>query len=657
MEEPKGKRIGKYRILEELGRGGFAVVYKALDVSSNNIVALKVLAPHLTWDEAFVDRFNREAITVARLDHPNIVAVHDVGEADGKYYIAMDYAEGRTLKQLIDKEGALPLQRAIHIVEQLASALDYAHNEGIVHRDIKPSNIIIGPHDHVTLTDFGIVKATEGTRLTSTGATLGTPEYMSPEQGQGLDVNRRSDVYSLGVVLYEMLTGKVPFSGTTPLALLHKHVYEAPTALHALNPELPLWVNGIVTKALAKDPNHRFSTAGEMATAVGVGEQTAATMPLASVSKPVRPRRRLRVALWSLIPAAALVILSAVGAGIVARGRAMPTHGAATTVPLAMARTSTATATRTSTPTSTYTAAHSVVPTHTLIPIPKVVTRTPTPTRAPTNSPVLPSPTPLTKECTIGYAGLRFEYPSRFSLRINARDQYHQASLDHEEARIVITRRQVSGYSIDQYTDSVINYFCREYAPCNVLDRSEASLGGQTGERIVIQHTDGGVQSVRYSVSIHYNGYEYGVWLFCPLSQLDRYRTDSETVMNSLEFHPVEQPEAAGTAGSTPTSELECPPDVACLKLVSYLGSELTFTIGGDGVAQEVRVRPNSTESARLPPGQYTYTVSSAPADPWVHDYNGDIAIQGGTICELRFNVACYKNPSGYTNCAIVVEQ
>jgi serine/threonine protein kinase len=525
-----GTNLASYQIMREIGRGGFAGVYKGVDTSSNRTVALKVLAPHLVWDKDFVSRFQREAQTVARLDHPNIVAIHNVGEADGNHYIAMDYLDGRTLKQLIDKEGALPLERAAHIIQQLASALDYAHQKGIVHRDVKPSNIIIGPHDHATLTDFGIVKATEGTRLTSTGVTLGTPEYMSPEQGQGLDVDRRSDIYSLGVVLYEMLTGKVPFSGTTPLAVLHKHVYEPPTALQALNPRLPQRLDRVVAKALAKDPNDRLSTAGDMAAAVLERERTAPTMRIPSVSERPRSRTKRRVARGFLISAAAVMILGAIGAGIIAQGRAVPTQTTATTIPLAIASTSTPTATSTRASTRIPTVALSVVATRTPIPIPKLITRTPTPTRAATNTPVLPTPTPSMKECTIGYAGLYFEYPSRFSLSVRARDQYHQAYLDHDEARIIITRRQVSNWSVD-----------REYSPCNVLERSEASLAGQTGERIVIQHTDAGVRSVRYSVSIHYNGYEYGVWLFCPLSQLDQYRNDAETVMSSLDFRPVVQ--------------------------------------------------------------------------------------------------------------------
>ena len=373
-------------------------MYKAVDTASNRIVALKVLAPHLTWDKGFVTRFEREAKTMASLRHPNIVAIHEVGEAYGKHYIAMDYLEGRTLKQLIDKEGALPLERAIHIIEQLASALDYAHETGVVHRDIKPSNIIIGPDEHVTLTDFGIVKATVGTRLTSTGVTLGTPEYMSPEQGQGLDVDRRSDIYSLGVVLYEMLTGKVPFPGTTPLAVLHKHVCETASALRALNPCLPHWVEAVVGKALAKDPKARFSTAGEMATAVSEGEEVSATVAVQAIREPSRQRRTLPIGLWAPALAAVLVILAITAAAVLKDHFATPMSGP-TTIPLAALASHTPTETAAPRPSATQAQTSPTIATPTAQPSATLVAKpspTPTasPTPVPTRTPVPPTPLP-----------------------------------------------------------------------------------------------------------------------------------------------------------------------------------------------------------------------------------------------------------------------
>jgi serine/threonine-protein kinase len=231
-----GSTLGNYQITEELGRGGMAVVYRAYQPSLNRHVAIKVLPPQLSFDPQFVERFQREARAAARLRHPNIVVIHDVGEQDGNYYIVMEYLEGRTLNQLIEQEGPLSPQRAAHIIDQVAAALDYAHQQGVVHRDVKPANIFVGKDDRVTLTDFGIAKAaTDAEQLTRTGMLMGTPEYMAPEQAEGSNVDHRTDLYSLGIVLYQMLVGRVPFRGTTPHATLHAVIYEPPPAPHQIN--------------------------------------------------------------------------------------------------------------------------------------------------------------------------------------------------------------------------------------------------------------------------------------------------------------------------------------------------------------------------------------------------------------------------------------
>jgi WD40 repeat protein len=262
-----GRTIGRYEIVEEIGRGGMAVVYKAFQPNLKRYVALKVLPPQFTFDTVFVTRFHQEAAAAAKLDHSNIVTIHDVDEVDGTHYIVMQYLEGRPLSQVIREEGPLSPRRAVYIVRQLAKAADYAHAEGFVHRDIKPSNVIIGPRDHATLTDFGIVKAAEGTSLTRTGALVGTPEYMSPEQVRGLEVDHRSDVYSLGVVAYEMLAGRAPFQGETA-TVLHSHVYEPPPPLGQVNPRVPGRMESALERALAKKPEQRYQTAGEMARAL-----------------------------------------------------------------------------------------------------------------------------------------------------------------------------------------------------------------------------------------------------------------------------------------------------------------------------------------------------------------------------------------------------
>jgi serine/threonine-protein kinase len=261
------RKLGRYEILEEIGRGGFAVVYKARDTELDRVVALKVLHPQLTVDPKFIRRFHQEARAAAGLRHPHIVTVHEVGEEAGQHYLAMAFLPGRTLDEWL-VEGPLPVEQAVSIVEQIAGALDGIHEQGLVHRDVKPSNIMVDDADQATLLDFGIVRAAEGTRLTTTMAVLGTPEYMAPEQAEieeAAEIDWRADVYALGVVAYEMLVGRPPFTGRSPTAILHKHVYEPPPAPTALNPKLPAGLEPVLLKALAKGREERFQQAGAFA--------------------------------------------------------------------------------------------------------------------------------------------------------------------------------------------------------------------------------------------------------------------------------------------------------------------------------------------------------------------------------------------------------
>jgi formylglycine-generating enzyme required for sulfatase activity len=294
MKYPTPQTLGKYKIAEEIGRGGFAAVYKAIDTTLNRTVALKVLAAPPPGDSTFLERFWREARTAANLKHPNIVAIYEIAEIEGRYCLAMEFLPGRTLAQILKEEGALPPRQVAEITQQLASALDYAHARGFVHRDIKPSNVIIDDEGHVTLTDFGTVKPAEGTKLTAPWMSIGTPEYMSPEQIGGLVVKPASDIYSLGVVCYEMISGQVPFSGATPY-VLHAHVYDTPPPLTDLVAQIPEVVAEVIHHALAKKSEERFTSAGQMAyaltaaveaagelleTAVARKEQDKATIPL-----------------------------------------------------------------------------------------------------------------------------------------------------------------------------------------------------------------------------------------------------------------------------------------------------------------------------------------------------------------------------------------
>jgi tRNA A-37 threonylcarbamoyl transferase component Bud32 len=263
-----GTTLGQFQIVEELGRGGMATVYKAYQASLQRHVALKVLAPALAQDMDVVKRFLREAQTAAALRHANVITIYDVGSDEDIHYIVAEYLEGITLAQLLDTQGgALPLARIMHIVRQVSDALDYAHARGYVHRDIKPSNIMVDParDDHVTLMDFGLVQVASGSRITRSGYIVGTPDYMSPEQAKGEPIDRRTDVYSLGVTTYHMLTGNVPFAKPTPHAVLLAHVMEEPPAMSALGTVTPPEVEAVVIKSMAKDPADRYDWASDMA--------------------------------------------------------------------------------------------------------------------------------------------------------------------------------------------------------------------------------------------------------------------------------------------------------------------------------------------------------------------------------------------------------
>ena len=262
-----GRYIGnRYEILEKIGNGGMATVYKAKCHVLNRFVAVKVLKDEYTTDEEFIKRFNIEAQAAASLTHPNIVSIYDVGhEFQGNiYYIVMELIQGKTLKEIIDEDGALPWKWSVNIASQIASALEVAHKNNIVHRDIKPHNIIITEDGVAKVTDFGIAKAVSNSTITAFGTTLGSVHYFSPEHARGGYTDAKSDLYSLGVVMYEMVTGRVPFDADTPVSIALKHMQEKPVDPMRLNPSIPLAVNQIIMKAMQKDPNSRYQSATEM---------------------------------------------------------------------------------------------------------------------------------------------------------------------------------------------------------------------------------------------------------------------------------------------------------------------------------------------------------------------------------------------------------
>ena len=333
-----GETLGRYEIIEHLGRGSMAEVYKARHVALGRIVAIKVLHPFLTEEEDFRLRFQREAQTVATLRHPNIVQVYDFDHDAGRgvYYMVMEYIDGPSLKTRLREVGArgerMPLEEAVRVVAAVGEALEYAHQRGVVHRDIKPGNVMFNSDGLVILMDFGIARMINAISLTATGAVAGTPAYLSPEQANGLGGDARSDLYSLGVVLYEMVTGRLPFEADTPLAVALKHVNEPVPSARAVRAELSEALDGMIRRALAKRPEQRYQTAAEFvaelravplrtpAAAAPVDDSPTAPQPVtprptaptppapvwpvAAAARPTRRRRR-----WVAVLLAALIVL------------------------------------------------------------------------------------------------------------------------------------------------------------------------------------------------------------------------------------------------------------------------------------------------------------------------------------------------------------
>ena len=253
----------RYVIKRKLGSGGMADVYLAEDQTLGRHVALKLLNERHAPDEQFVARFRHAAQSAAGLNHPNIVSIFDRGEAEGTYYIAMEYLDGRTLKELLVRNGPTPIPVSIDYARQILGALAFAHRNGIIHRDIKPHNIVVGPDGRLKVTDFGIARS-GASQMTEAGSIVGTAQYLSPEQARGAPVDARSDIYSLGIVLYEMLTGKVPFTGDTPVEIAMKHLSQVPEPPSELRPDVPHALDAVVMRALAKDPDQRYASAEEM---------------------------------------------------------------------------------------------------------------------------------------------------------------------------------------------------------------------------------------------------------------------------------------------------------------------------------------------------------------------------------------------------------
>jgi eukaryotic-like serine/threonine-protein kinase len=412
--ESSGRRVlaGRYRLDEVIGRGGMSTVYRGTDLSLDRVVAVKVaMDPLLERDPVYASRFKREARAAAGISNSGIVTVFDAGADGPTRYIVMEYVEGRDLAAILRDERPLAPPRAVRIAEQVAGTLAAAHAAGIIHRDIKPGNIMVTPDGQVKVLDFGIARTTDGVNLTQTASVLGTAPYMSPEQAMGQPADARSDIYSLGCVLYEMLTGKPPFMGDLPAAVLHQHVRVAPKPPRALNPNVPPALDALVLEMLAKSPEDRPQTAAEVRDRLAaLATATEATVPLPPAlpppmrtlplppppaPEPVPPTRAVAPTGrkrgpggWVVFTVIALLLLGAAVAYAVTRGDSgksssssshstPPTTHVSTTPPpttntsastSASTSTSTSTPTTSSTPTSTSTSTTSstTTPTTTL---------------------------------------------------------------------------------------------------------------------------------------------------------------------------------------------------------------------------------------------------------------------------------------------------
>jgi serine/threonine protein kinase len=327
MADSSGKTFGQYQLVEPISSGGMATIYKAYQPALDRIVAIKVLPEYLLAQAGFLERFKIEAQAIAKLDHPHILPVYDYGEAERTPYLVMKYVPGGTLKDLM-AQGPLDPRQTAQLLRQIAEALDHAHQQGIVHRDVKPSNVLLQDGKWALLMDFGLAKMlTSTSNITASGTGVGTPDYMSPEQAQGLTIDQRTDIYSLGIMLYQMLTGEVPFHAETPMAVMLKQVVETPSLPHLHNPSIRPAVDEVIMKAIAKSPADRYARATDLAGAYEMALDSGATLPTTAAptlaGAPAIERRRSP---WPIVAGIALALMAVIAVvALVLSTRSNPT--------------------------------------------------------------------------------------------------------------------------------------------------------------------------------------------------------------------------------------------------------------------------------------------------------------------------------------------
>ncbi len=577
-----GKTLGGYQILEQIGQGGMATIYKAYQPSMDRYVAIKVLPSHFTEDETFVARFTQEARTLARLEHPHILPVYDYGEQEGITYLVMRYIDAGTLKDLIARQGPMALDETVRLFSQVGSALDYAHSQGVVHRDIKPTNVLI-QRGNAFLTDFGIAKLVAGTaQFTATGAIVGTPAYMSPEQGLGATVDQRSDIYALGVVLYEMVVGRVPYEAETPLAVLLKHVNDPLPPPRHVKPDLPEAVERVILKAMAKSPDDRFQSAADMVSAlqravagapteISSAEATTpavATLPGVQTAYPplayppptplpaALPERKRR--LWPLVAGGmgvlAVLALVAVVAIVGLSGKKDQERAVA----------------RKSTPTARPTA--TIIPTAIPIPIPSPTppsppTPPPSPTQPPTPTALPDTPTPVApamqlfegsgfsivhpqqwQESAIDAFGLTMAIFTTRQLtmeEVQTMDFAELAAADPVVIVMVVPPEMVGDMGLEDI-DSALAEF-DDIIPAdaaNVLQQGDTTIGGLPGKIVVARGQDPeiGEMGVHLALSRLYDGTVVLLLGVTPAADLEANLDIFQQMHDSLEFTGVAAP-------------------------------------------------------------------------------------------------------------------